>query len=239
MNLTSLPRLALLPLLGICCAADGFVAAAEPAIVFAETRTYDIIVDGKKSGQSTLAITRYSDGSESVNADAKVTVTWAVFSYVYEFHGQEQWSGGRLEQLDSRAVDGGRQLSLSVKRGEGGYSIAKAKGRPTSAADVQFTTNYWREPAAGADAKSFRVLDADNGTLYDEKLERLGQQELTIAGQHVLASAYRLRGKLDVELWFDAQGLLVQQIGKEDGHPTEVRLAAIKQSPQAASGKER
>jgi len=239
MNIVSIPRRVLIAMFGIYSTGGGFAAAAEPAIVFAETRTYDITVDGKKCGQSTLAITRYSDGGESVSADAKVTVTWAVFSYVYEFHGKEQWRSGRLEQLDSRAVDGGRQLSLSVKRGDGGYSIAKAKGRPSSATDVQFTTNYWREPAASSDGKAFTVLDADNGRLYDEKLERLGQQELTIAGQRVLANAYRLKGKLDVELWFDAQGFLVQQIGKEDGHPTEVRLAAVKPLSQAASGKER
>src|SRR5438132_10302058 len=101
------------------------VLAAEPAVVLAETRTYDILVDGKNSGQSTLAITRYSDGSESVTADAKVTVSWTVFSYVYEFHGKEQWRDGRLEHLDSRAVDGGQKLSLTVKRANGGFSIAK------------------------------------------------------------------------------------------------------------------
>src|SRR2546423_1532851 len=98
------------------CSGLRLLQAAEPNVISAETRTYDISVDGKNSGQSTLVITRYSDGSESVSADAKVTVTWTVFSYVYEFHGKEQWRDGHFEQLDSRAVDGGRQLSLAVKR---------------------------------------------------------------------------------------------------------------------------
>src|SRR5689334_3196647 len=66
---------------------EDWLAAAEPEVVSAETRTYDIFVDSKNSGQSKLTITRYSDGSESVSADAKVTVSWTVFSYVYEFHG--------------------------------------------------------------------------------------------------------------------------------------------------------
>jgi Domain of unknown function (DUF6134) len=215
------------------------LAAAEPMVIFAETRTYDIFVDDKKSGQSTLTITRYNDGSESVSADAKVTVRWTVFSYVYEFHGKEQWRDSRFEQLESRAVDGGRQLSLSVKRTEGGFSIATAKGKPTSAADVQLTTNYWREPAVGADAREISVLDADNGKVYEEKIEPLGQQELTIAGQRIVTNAYRLKGTLDVELWFDAQGYLVRQVGKEDGHPTELRLAAVQQQASKARGKER
>src|SRR6478672_9463103 len=159
----------------------GWLAAAEPEVGSAETRTYDIFVDGKNSGQSTLTITRYSDGSESVSADAKVTVSWTVFSYVYEFHGKEQWRDGRFEQLESRAVDGGKKLSLSVRREDGGFQIAKAKGKPASAPDIQLTTNYWREPAVGAEARSITVLDADNGKLYDDKIEPLGQQEVTVA----------------------------------------------------------
>src|SRR5215471_14674172 len=134
MNSRCTDRFFVIALLGTQCVIASVIAAAEPTAVFAETRTYDIIVDGKNSGQSKLTITRYSDGSESVSADAKVTVRWTVFSYVYEFHGKEQWRDGGFEQLESRAVDGGRQLSLSVKRTEGGFSIATAKGSPTAAA---------------------------------------------------------------------------------------------------------
>jgi hypothetical protein len=175
-----------------------------------------------------------------VSADAKVTVSWTVFSYVYEFHGKELWRDGRFEQLESRAVDGGKQLSLSVKRADGGFQVVtKAKGRPATVSDVQLTTNYWREPTVGTDARAIAVLDADTGKLYDEKIERLGQQELTIGGQRIATNAYRLKGKLDVELWFDAQGFLVRQVGKEDGHPTEVRLAKVQEARTASKGKER
>src|SRR2546423_1630714 len=96
----------LLVLLVIVCAAAGALRAAEPELVFSETRTYDVLVDGKNSGQSTLAIASYRDGTETVKADAKITVSWVVFKYVYEFHGQEQWRNGHLEQLTSNAVDG-------------------------------------------------------------------------------------------------------------------------------------
>ena len=54
-----------------------------------------------------------------------------------------------------------------------------------------------------------------------------------------MANAYHLKGKLDVELWFDTQGLLVRQTGKEDGHPMEVKLASIKQSSPTRGDKER
>jgi hypothetical protein len=213
--------------------------AAEPEIVSTETRTYDILVDHKPSGQNTLTITRYSDGTETVAADAKVKVTWTVFTYVYEFQGKERWQQGQLEQLTSRAVDGGRRLSLSATRADGGFSIAKDNRKPAAGPDVQLTTNYWREPAQVPAGGALTVLDADNGKLYEVKVERIGKEELTVAGQQVPASGYRLKGKLDVELWFDSQGLLVRQVGVEDGHPTELRLRLIQRSTPAPRSKER
>src|SRR5438105_2848792 len=151
----------------------GGVRAAEPELVFSETRTYDVLVDGKNSGQSTLTIASYRDGTETVKADAKITVSWVVFTYVYEFHGQEQWRSGRLEQLTSNAVDGGQKMSLKVARTDGGYSITKSKGKPDSAADIQFTTNYWRQPPVDSQGRPLSVLDADTGKLYDIKVEPL------------------------------------------------------------------
>src|SRR3954453_7794473 len=91
----------------LTCSVIRGALAAEPELAFAETRTYDIFVDGKKSGQSKLTIAGYRDGTETVKADAKITVNWLVFNYVYEFHDQEQWRSGVLQELTSNAVDGG------------------------------------------------------------------------------------------------------------------------------------
>jgi len=210
----------------------GSLLAAAPGVISSETRTYEVVVDRAKSGQSTLTITRYSDGSEVVNTDAKVTVTWAVFTYVYEFHGQERWQRGRLEQLSSRAIDGGRRLSLSATRTERGFTIVKSSGPQEASPDIQLTTNYWRQPSTMA-AGSLNILDADNGTLYEARTELVGQQELTIAGRRATCNGLRLKGGVDVELWFDSAGYLVRQVGMEDGHHLELRLVAVQQ-PTAA-----
>jgi len=206
--------------------------AAGPELAFAETRTYDIFVDGKKSGQSKLTIASYRDGTETVKADAKISVNWLVFNYVYEFHDQEQWRSGVLHELTSNSVDGGEKLSLKVTRADNGYSIAKGNDKPEAAVEIHFTTNYWRQPPTDPNGRPMAVLDADTGSIYQMKIEPLGQRELKVAGQATMASGFRLQGKLIADLWFDAQGLLIHQTGKEDGHPTEVRLVSI-QRPAA------
>src|SRR3954452_19152349 len=112
----------------MCAACSGgqSARAAEPELSFSEVRTFDIFVDGKKSGQSKLSIASYRDGTETVKADAKISVNWLVFNYVYEFHDQEQWRSGVLQELSSNAMDGGEKMSLKVSRTDTGYSIAKS-----------------------------------------------------------------------------------------------------------------
>lgn len=203
--------------------------AAGPEVITVETRTYDIFVDHKKSGQSTLHLARYGDGTEVVSTDAKLTVSWTVFTYVYEFHGQERWQRGRLEALSSRAVDGGRHLALAATRTEHGLTIRKLSGSPAAIPEFEATTNYWSQPAADPIGSDLKILDADNGKIYNARYQRVGYEDVPVADQRLACSRCRISGGAEVELWFDSQGLLVRQAGKEDGHHVELRLVSIQQ----------
>jgi len=147
-------------------------------------------------------------------------VTWTVFSYVYEI----SWQGALAERplwstLRVRLSMAAAQLSLTAARTDDGFSIKKSGGKTSTGPDIQFTTNYWREPTVNSDTRQLTVLDADNGKLYDVKIERLGEEELSIDGQRIATRHYRLKGKLDVELWFDAQGYLCNKSAKKTAIP--------------------
>src|SRR5439155_24169162 len=137
------------------------------------------------------------------------------------------------------AIDGGRRLSLTVARGERGLSVTKSSGPAEASPDVDLTTNYWRQPVANSSGSGLKILDADNGKLYDTKLQALGQQTLAVAGTSVACTGFRLKGAVDVDLWFDASGYLVRQAGMEDGHLTELRLVTIQQPSAALAGTSR
>ena len=66
------------------------------------TQFYDVTVDGKPSGHSKITVTRYQDGTEVAATEAKIKVVWTVFSYVYEFQGQEQWRENKRQARPSR-----------------------------------------------------------------------------------------------------------------------------------------
>ena len=203
------------------------LSAAGPDVVSSETRTYEIRVDRAAVGQSSLTIARYSDGTEVATTDAKLTVTWTVFKYAYEFHGQERWSQGRLQELSSRAVDGGKRLTLSAVQTERGWRIAKSSGPAALVGDVQLTTNYWKWPRIFAAGGQLSILDADNGKTYNVRCTPAAPEELQIGETRVLCNHFRLTNDIQSELWFDAAGYLVRHLGTEEGHATEVRLLAV------------
>jgi hypothetical protein len=198
-------------------------------VIATEVRAYDILIDGKPAGQSTLSLERLNDGSEVCTTAAKLTVKWAVFSYVYEFRGREQWHSGGFQQLSSQAVDGGKRLSLEAHRADGGLLVSKSGGKPTAAPLSQLTTNYWRRPAAMTNGAKLTILDADNGRTYDVSASEVGREEFSAGSVRFGADHVCLKGAVTVDLWFDASGYLVRQTGTEDGHATELRLASVQQ----------
>jgi len=193
-----------------------------------ETRVYDIWVDRSVAGKSTVEIERFTDGRERATTDAKLAVAWVVFKYVYEFHGEEYWSQGQPEHLSSRAVDGGKRLSLVATRRERGWRIQKSGVASAVAGEIQLTTNYWRQPAALASGK-LSILDADNGKIYAVRCENRGVVPVSVGGSSIPCTHFQFKGDIEIDLWFDAAGYLVRYIGTEEGHATELRLVSKSQ----------
>ena len=85
-----------------------------------------------------------------------------------------------------------------------------------------------------AQLRHFAIVVRDqekSAKFYEEAfgLKRVGYEDVEVTGQRLSCSRWRISGGAEAELWFDSQGLLVRQIGKEDGHPTELRLVSIHQ----------
>jgi uncharacterized protein DUF6134 len=208
-------------------------SATEPDVLSVEQRTYEISVDGAKAGQSACVITTYADGLEVAKTDAKVSVGFAIFTYVYEYHGAEQWRGGRLAKVESRAIDGWKRLSLLVDVQEGGSAVSAQGARPANGPRFEMSTSFWRLPLLPAPeltGRKLSVVDADNGKSHQIELQLAGREELAIGAEKSACWKYQVQGTLSAELWYDGQGRLVRQTGVEDGHKTVRQLASVRKS---------
>ncbi|HEX7377321.1 MAG TPA: DUF6134 family protein [Pirellulales bacterium] len=209
-------------------------AAQGQNVVNEEAREFDIFVKDKPAGTCVIRISDLDDGTTRMTSEVNVKLNVVVFTYQYQFSGQELWRGDRLLSTSNQATDGGKKFDAKASADQGGFHI-EANGRRHDAAVIDMTTNYWRPPQPRPDG-SLTLMDADRGAIRAAKVERLPNEAIAFGRQQVTCSHYRLSGDVHSELWFDGQNRIVRQKGLEEGHRTEVRLTRItRQTPRMAA----
>jgi Domain of unknown function (DUF6134) len=206
----------------LCPAAFG----QAPQVRAEEIRAFEILVNGKPAGTSTTRITEAEDGLTNVCTDAVVTLNYIVYTYRYEFHGQEVWQGNRLVSVEDHAVDGGTQLATTARADLRGSVIETHGKGPVTGPVLSMTTSYWRAPE-GQKGCALKLLDADQGTVHAVRIDDITAEHIVIDSNQLECTHYRLSGDLVADLWFDAQHRLVRQQTTEEGHPVQLRITRI------------
>jgi hypothetical protein len=202
------------------------VFAQQAKILAQEARAYEILIKGKHAGNMTSVITDTDDGLTAVTTDATAEFNVVVYTYRYEFHGNEIWHGDRLISVEDRAVDGGKKLATCAHCDLRGSVVEVLGKNPQTGPMLAMTTNFWRAPVAPR-GSVLEVLDADQGTVYSTRIDDVTNDDVDVGGRALNCTHYHLAGKLVSDLWFDGQHRLVRQQMIEDGYPTETRLTQI------------
>ena len=80
----------------------GVLLASVPASAAeTETRQFKVLIDNKSAGNYHMTIVRQEDGTEIMAGVAEVKLSYLVYTYKYNFQGNEVWKAGRLVQLKS------------------------------------------------------------------------------------------------------------------------------------------
>jgi hypothetical protein len=211
-----------LRLLSIVCV--GVAAPVQAADK--ETRTFSISVDGKAAGSYRMAIQKRADGMLAMTGEADVTLRVALVNYKYSYRGTEVWKDGRLHTFESNSNDNGKKHSVSATGGRDGASVRTAGREVFVRGDVWLTT-YWQLPPENARGASLALVDADTGKLLKARLEKIGVEDVAVAGNVVKATRYRVSGAVKADLWYDNADRLVRQESVEDGHKTVLELSRI------------
>jgi hypothetical protein len=204
------------------------LAGAAPAVAAdKETRTFNVTIDRRQAGSYTMTISRQEDGSIKVVNDANIEVRILLIKYRYTFQGTEVWKDGRLTQFKSSTNDDGKKFEVNAWP-EGNQLRVQINGQDQTARTDVWTTTYWRLADARFRNKELPLLDADTGESLNGMLRYVGRDQITINGAVQNCTHYRVRGgKLDVNLWYDAQERMVRQESVEDGHRTVLALTSI------------
>src|SRR5262249_62054124 len=101
----------------------------------------------------------------------------------------------------------------------------RANGQERVARGDVWLTSYWQQPDGARVDQVVPLLDADTGRELDARLQFIGAQQMGVAGVVQEVRHYRLTGKVQADLWYDAAGRLARQEWLEEGHRTVLELA--------------
>lgn len=201
-------------------------AAAEPREVHRQTRNYRVAVDGVERGDMTATVVRHDDGTESMTGETHLRFNFIVYRYRFSSTGKEVWKENRLVELASHADFNGDEYVVTAAATDDAVQVTVNGESRKTPADV-WVTSYWREPHASKVGRELQLFDAGKGRLLAGKLQRVGAAALEIAEKQLDATHYRLRGEVEVDLWYDKDGRLVRQESLESGHRTLLELSEL------------
>jgi hypothetical protein len=189
-----------------------------------EMRTFRISVDGKKSGEYKMFIQKQADGSVVLYAKSDVRVTiLAVPVYTYSYEGKEVWKNGRLMHFESKGKEKGKEFAIQADADSSALHVAANCSTHDAALDV-WTTSCWQLPPAKFRNNAVTMFGCDTGAEYASRLQYVGTETITVSGQEINCTHYRVNKDVPHDLWYDAQDRLVRDEWTSSGHRTVLEL---------------
>jgi len=194
-----------------------------------ETRDFRVFVDNKPAGEVHMTIHRKDDGITEVACDTDIVVKILIKKYVYSYRGREAWKDGRLVGFASATHDDGKRFKVTAEAKEDGLHVT-VNGRERVIPADCWMTSYWSLPGAKRRDQAIPLLDADNGHELECRINKIGEEQVQVAGEAQNATHYRLTGKLPniPDLWYDSSDRLVREEFIEEGHRTVLELVRIR-----------
>jgi hypothetical protein len=211
----------------VCLALLALAGGSVRAAAVTETRDFSVLVDGKSTGDAHMTITKYEDGTVTMQGDTDVKVSWLLVNYHYRVRAYEVWKDNKLVRFNSACDDNGKRYVVAAIADGDKIKLSVNKQDRMIRGDV-WLTSYWSQPDSKLINQTIPLLDADTGRELEAKLQFIATESRGIAGQTVNVNHFRLNGKVNVDMWYDGSGRLVRQEWIEEGHRTVLELTRLR-----------
>ena len=181
---------------------------------------FRVLRQGSPFGRHSLKFNRADDGQLIVSTDVELFVKFGfVTVYKYTLESEEVWQDGALVSLRGLTNKNGDRLSVRARRA-GEALIVDGTGYSGTVSIPVIPSSHWNRLQVYSD----QMLSTESGELLDIDVERLGRDILTIGGEAVETTRYRLKSQLDVDLWYDDQSRWVKLVFNARGQEIEYVL---------------
>jgi len=184
---------------------------------------FKVLRKGKPFGQHYVDFKPDGNGGFTATNDIDlIAKIGPITAYRYRHDSVETWKDGRLVGLEGSTRKEGKDLEARARL-EGGKLSVEATNYTGSYGSDLAPANHWNI----SQLTSQGMLSTEGGQLIENEVENLGRETLTIAGQEIEATKFKLISDLTIFLWYDDQGRWVRLDFEARGQKIEYILEAL------------
>jgi len=163
---------------------------------------FQVLRKGKPFGWHNLSFQPTEDGGFTATSDVDLTAKIGpITAYKYRHDSVETWKDGRLVGLEAETLKNGKDIVAQAELTEMGLFVEGTNYNDTYPADI-IPANHWNISQLYSDT----MLSTEGGQPLGVAVENLGRETLTIAGEPIEATKFKLVSDLTVFLWYDDNG---------------------------------
>jgi hypothetical protein len=171
-----------------------------------DTISFTVLRKGKDFGTHTVSFDVQSDDSFTATSTVDLRAGLGPITvFRYELDTTETWEGGRLVGLTGTTNDDGDDESVEASL-EGDQLNVNGTGYSGRAPAGIIPSSHWNIQ----EAFSTRILSTESGEILDVEVSKIGEDTVSIGGEDVQATHYRLVSDITVDLWYDDQNRWVK-----------------------------
>ncbi|MEQ9638809.1 MAG: DUF6134 family protein [Alphaproteobacteria bacterium] len=181
---------------------------------------FDIIRNGDPIGTHRFRFERAGERVDvAIDIQIKVKVLLLTV-YDYQHSNRETWENGQLVRLLTQTDDNGDPHRVDGQLTPAGFKVVSEANQHVMAEPV-IPTSYWRTDTVNAR----QMLNTQTGELMNVTITPGSETRIKARGQEIEARHYVISGDLDLEIWYDADDVLVGlRFAGSDGSVIEYSL---------------
>jgi len=159
-------------------------------------------------------IVRFEGRGRTIDVRVEATVDfWFGFIPLYRFdhRAHEVWRDGALIRMSAKTRDNGEDFQVDVRPDGAGLALS-VNGETTLIDAGTIPASLWNI----ALVKQTLILDPADGEMMSVAIADVGEETITVRGRDIAARRYVMTGDFERDLWYGADGVLMQVRFKGD-----------------------
>lgn len=166
---------------------------------------YEISRKGKRLGFQTLDFKQLDNGDLQVDVHIEIDFAIIIPLFTYTHDSREIWRDGKLLLLKSRTDNNGEDTFVDL-RAEGDKLVGNGTDYENNLSADLLSTSYFNPNFI----RQSEIVSSQDGRLLKIGIEELGRETLDLETGRVVATRFRLTGKLRIDIWYTDDGRWVK-----------------------------